>query len=159
MKPRKKKPLLKFSAALGVLILLLYLLSYYEVQTLPDMTLHPDNADLVQSGKTLYSQYCAGCHGDELEGQVNWQQKKPFERRRAPPLDATGNVLRHSDKTLFMMTKFGVHTLEGLGALNSDMPAFEGVLEDDQIVAVLSYIESVWAKGNTDKPEVPPEPE
>ncbi|SDD65692.1 c-type cytochrome [Kordiimonas lacus] len=160
MKTKKNsKSILKFTAALGVLTAALYLLSYYEAQNLPDMTLHPDNADIVQRGKVLYGQHCAGCHGDNLEGQKDWQDKKPFERRRAPPLDATGRAWEHADKTLFMMTKFGVHALEGKGTLNSNMPAFVGILEDEEIVAVLSYVESTWAQSDTEKPEVSSEPE
>jgi len=153
MKAEKKNLILKYSAALGAVSASLYLLSYYEAQTLPDMTLHPDNPVLVQRGQTLYSQYCAGCHGDNLEGQPGWQKKKALERRRAPPLDAAGKARRHSDKSLFIMTKFGVHALEGMGTLNSDMPAFEGTLKDEEIVAVLSYVESTWPKDDTNKRE------
>ncbi|WCL52905.1 c-type cytochrome [Gimibacter soli] len=153
MKAEKKNSILKYTAALGAVSASLYLLSYYEAQTLPDMTLHPQNPDLVQRGQVLYSQYCAGCHGDNLEGQPGWQEKKALERRRAPPLDATGKAWRHSDKSLFIMTKFGVHALEGMGTLNSDMPAFEDTLKDEEIVAVLSYVESTWPKGDTDERE------
>ena len=31
-----------------------------------------DNGDLV-SGKTLYTDNCASCHGAKLEGQPNWR--------------------------------------------------------------------------------------
>ncbi len=159
MKARKNgKSLAKVMVVLSVLTALLFLLSYYEARTLPDMTLHPDNADIVQRGNALYGQYCASCHGENLEGQKNWQDKKPFERRRAPPLDASGTAWQHGDKTLFMMTKFGVHALEGKGTLNSDMPAFEGTLQDEEIVAVLSYIESTWPQSNAAKTEASSEP-
>jgi len=155
MKARKKSTsTLKLAAAPGVLIAALYLLFYYESQTVQKMSFRPDNADIVQHGKTLYSQYCAECHGDDLEGQSGWKEKKPFQRRRAPPLDTTGKAWMHADKTLFLMTKFGVHALEGKGTSKSDMPAFEDTLEDEEIVAVLSYIESVWAPSNKGKTEV-----
>jgi len=160
MKTRKNgKSLLKVMVVLSVLTASLLLLSYYEARTLPDMTLNPDNADIVQRGNALYGQYCVSCHGENLEGQKNWQDKKPFERWRAPPLDASGRAWQHGDKTLFMMTKFGVHALEGKGTLNSDMPAFEGTLEDEEIAAVLSYIKSTWPQSNAEKAEASSEPD
>ena len=41
------------------------------------------------------------------------------------------------------MTKYGIAALVGAG-YQSDMPAYETVLSDEEILAVLSYIKSTW---------------
>ncbi|ODT30349.1 MAG: cytochrome C [Kaistia sp. SCN 65-12] len=93
-------------------------------------------------GQILYAANCAGCHGANLEGQPDWMKRLPNGRLPAPPHDETGHTWHHSDKQLFTIVK------SGLGAISpgyeNDMPAFEGVLADEQIVAVLVYIKSKW---------------
>ena len=61
----------------------------------------------------------------------------------APPHDATGHTWHHNDETLFTLTKYG---LPGLmeNAPPSGMPVYDGVLADDEIIAVLSFIKSTW---------------
>ena len=44
---------------------------------------------------------------------------------------------------LFALTKYGVAALVGQG-YRSRMPGYDGVLSDDEIRAVLSYIKSTW---------------
>lgn len=94
------------------------------------------------SGKQLYLDHCAGCHGVELEGQPDWMRRLPNGRLPAPPHDASGHTWHHSDEQLFRITK------EGLGAIapgyESDMPAFGELLSDEEIRAVLDYIKSTW---------------
>jgi mono/diheme cytochrome c family protein len=94
-------------------------------------------------GRALYSQYCARCHGANLEGQPNWQRRLPSGRLPAPPHDASGHTWHHSDRTLFDITKKGTAAVVG-GGYESDMPGFEGVLSDDQIRSVLAFIKSTW---------------
>jgi mono/diheme cytochrome c family protein len=106
--------------------------------TAPD----PNNARVVARGKVVYAEYCASCHGAKLEGQPNWQHRLPNGRWPAPPHDPTGHTWHHPDKVLFQVTKFGMASL--VPGRESDMPAFEGILSDTDIWAVLSYIESTW---------------
>lgn len=101
------------------------------------------DAKLVAQGAQLYAQHCASCHGPNLEGQPNWQTRKPNGALPAPPQNETGHTWHHSDQQLFDMTKFGVTPYSPPGWV-SEMPAFEGVLSDDQIWAVLAYIKSRW---------------
>src|SRR3984893_6075924 len=45
----------------------------------------PNSASLVGRGKAVYAQYCASCHGANLEGQPNWRERQPNGRLPAPP--------------------------------------------------------------------------
>jgi mono/diheme cytochrome c family protein len=98
---------------------------------------------LIVEGLTLYGQQCARCHGANLEGQPDWQQRLPTGRLPAPPHDASGHTWHHSDRVLFEITKKGPAALVG-SDYESDMPAFAGVLTDEQIRAVLAFIKSTW---------------
>jgi mono/diheme cytochrome c family protein len=94
-------------------------------------------------GERLYAQHCASCHGDRLQGQPDWQARKSDGKLPAPPHDATGHTWHHSDQQLFQLTKFGLKHIAPLGYV-SDMPAYEGVLSDAQIRAVLGFIKESW---------------
>ncbi|MGH8682743.1 MAG: c-type cytochrome [Burkholderiales bacterium] len=97
-------------------------------------------------GRTIYVQHCASCHGANLEGQANWQQRLPNGRMPAPPHDDSGHTWHHPDAVLFGITEYGL--VPGKYAppkYESDMPGFGGVLTDDEIRAVLGYIETRWS--------------
>lgn len=96
-------------------------------------------------GKSIYAQHCASCHGENLEGQPNWQQKLPNGRMPAPPHDETGHTWHHPDSLLFGMVKKGTAAYAWKG-YESDMPAFGNVLSDEEIWAVIVYIKSNWPK-------------
>ena len=100
-----------------------------------------DAADLLL-GQRVYVEYCASCHGANLEGQPDWQTRRPDGRLPAPPHDATGHTWHHSTEQLIELTRKGVAGL--VPGYESDMPAFEGVLTDAEIAAVIAYIASTW---------------
>ncbi len=105
----------------------------------------PDNSPQVARGISVYAQYCMACHGVRLEGQPNWQGKLPSGRMPAPPHDASGHTWHHPDAILFGMTKYGlVPGKHAPPSYQSNMPAFGGMLTDEQIWAVLAYIKSSW---------------
>ena len=106
--------------------------------------LRPADAALVATGQQVYTKHCAACHGAALEGQPNWRERGPDGRLPAPPHDASGHTWHHPDDVLFRITKLGVAKAAGLQGYDSAMPAYEGVLSDSQIVAVLSWIKSRW---------------
>jgi mono/diheme cytochrome c family protein len=105
--------------------------------------LNPDNYDIVELGKTVYFQNCASCHGVKLEGQKDWMSRLPDGLMPAPPHDETGHTWHHSDKYLFMITKYGIEDIIGQNYANN-MPAYENILSDKEIISVLSYIKSTW---------------
>lgn len=102
------------------------------------------DADVVAFGETIYAENCASCHGMNLEGQPNWRSPGADGRLPAPPHDKTGHTWHHDGDTLFRLTKYGTGALIGDPDYASNMPIYEGVLTDNEIIAVLSYIKSTW---------------
>ena len=139
-----KKKMVPPLAAVAVLLsgLLAYKVFFPEPVERPFM-LQPDNASFVAKGNAVYTESCASCHGANLAGEPNWRQRKPSGRLPAPPHDETGHTWHHADIALFNLTKHGPQYVAG-DNYESDMPAFDGVLSDDEILAVLSYIKSTW---------------
>ena len=102
-----------------------------------------DDRQLLAAGKEVYDTYCAACHGFDLEGQPAWQQPYEDGSFKAPPHDETGHTWHHSDAYLIESIKLGGARLDpNIGV--SAMPAYEEVLTDRQIAAVLAYIKSSW---------------
>lgn len=110
----------------------------------PAIALKPDDPATVALGRKVYDAECASCHGARLEGQPNWQQRDAQGRLPAPPHDASGHTWHHTDELLFRITKHGVAKAANLKDYDSAMPAYEGRLSDEEIVAVLSWIKSQW---------------
>ena len=102
-----------------------------------------DDAAQVAQGQSVYVAQCALCHGSNLEGQPNWRERLANDRLPAPPHDASGHTWHHPDSALFGITKHGLAPYAPPG-YESDMPAFDEKLSDDQIAAVLAYIKSTW---------------
>ena len=103
----------------------------------------PDDPAQVALGRSIYVAQCARCHGANLEGQPDWRERLPNGRLPAPPHDPSGHTWHHPDSALFGITKHGLADFAPPG-YQSDMPAFDGTLSDEQIAAVLAYIKSTW---------------
>ncbi len=104
---------------------------------------NPDDPSQVAMGRTVYAMRCASCHGDKLEGQPDWRERKPDGKLPAPPHDASGHTWHHPDDQLFGMIEQGLSPYAPAG-YQSDMPGFGNVLTDAEIWAVLAYIKSRW---------------
>jgi len=113
---------------------------------LPQYSADSNDAAQVNRGQIVYQQYCATCHGKNLEGQPEWRYRKPDGRLPAPPHDETGHTWHHPDEHLVGLTKFGPGKFVP-GGYESDMPAFDDVLPDEDIWAVIAFIKSTWAAG------------
>lgn len=94
--------------------------------------------DRVAQGREIYRADCAECHGPNGEGEPNWKRRRADGTFPAPPHTAEGHTWHHGDGTLFSIIKAG-----GAGP-NSAMPAFGDRLTDQEIVAVLAYVKSLW---------------
>lgn len=102
----------------------------------------PRNTRQVALGERVYRDHCAACHGADLEGQPQWQTRRPDGRLPAPPHDESGHTWHHADEVLFRITKNGVSAL--VPGYESDMPAYAAVLTDEEIWSVLAFIKSRW---------------
>ena len=109
-----------------------------------DISLKPLDQDLVNLGKLVYKNNCASCHGVNLEGQERWRQPDADGYMLAPPHNESGHTWHHSDEYLFLMTKYGLEEIIGHEYPNN-MPAYNNVLSDREIVAALSFIKSTWS--------------
>jgi mono/diheme cytochrome c family protein len=102
----------------------------------------PVTAEQIALGTEVYAENCAACHGAALEGQSDWRRRLDNGRMPAPPHNETGHTWHHSDRDLFTITKLGVGAV--VPGYQSDMPAFNDVLRDTEIAAVLAFIKSTW---------------
>jgi mono/diheme cytochrome c family protein len=103
----------------------------------------PDNAEQVALGQQVYTSFCAGCHGANLEGQPDWQKRLPMGNFPAPPHDESGHTWHHADLWLFEIVKYGGRH-HAPPRYRSAMPAYQAMLSDAEIWAVLAFIKSRW---------------
>ena len=71
--------------------------------------------------------------------KVTWQDELVDGLRLAPPHNEEGHNWHHTDYQLFMLTKYGIEEFLNMDYSNN-MPAYNNLLTNDQIIAVLSYI-------------------
>jgi mono/diheme cytochrome c family protein len=93
----------------------------------------------VERGAAVYAEYCAECHGAELQGVPDWKQPLADGTFLPPPHDNTGHSWHHSDAVLLQIIIEGGDHLRG-----SRMPAFGDQLPPADIRAVLEFIKSHW---------------
>ena len=82
----------------------------------------------VAAGEEIYAQNCASCHGP---GQG------PVVLEAAPVHGDAGHTWHHPDRLLHQWVL-------DRPPLATVMPAFRGVLSDEQVLEVLAYIKSTW---------------
>ncbi|WP_415401381.1 c-type cytochrome [Tateyamaria sp. SN3-11] len=101
----------------------------------------------IAAGQVLYQAQCAACHGAALEGQPDWRVPNDDGTLPAPPHDESGHTWHHDNVLLFEYTKLGGRgalAVRGIEDFNSAMPAFDGVISDDEIWDILAFIRSTW---------------
>lgn len=132
-----RRPLIALAAALAAAIAAgTWLLDESEV-------MDPGNPRQVARGAQVYADHCAQCHGARLEGEPDWQVRKPSGELPAPPHDSSGHTWHHDDAHLFALTKHGLARYAPPD-YKSAMPAFIGKLSDADIRAVIAFIKSTW---------------
>jgi mono/diheme cytochrome c family protein len=103
----------------------------------------PDSAETIHAGQKNFSQYCLVCHG--LDGQ---NTGVPFADRMYPPVPPLNSpaVQAYTDGQLKWIIDHGIGP--------SGMPASKGILNDDEIWAIVQYIRHLPAKGSLGEPKV-----
>ena len=97
----------------------------------------------VKSGRAVYTQYCASCHGANAEGAPNWQERDEHGELPAPPHNAEGHTWRHSDAELYEMVSKGMRDPFNK-TTRLTMPPFGDTLSPRQIHAVTTYLKTLW---------------
>ena len=102
-------------------------------------------SQVIEEGREVYAATCAACHGAGGEGQPDWHVKKADGTLPAPPLNGEGHTWHHADGLLYRVVSEGGQILEDPGLdFTSAMPAFGEQLSHSEIVAVLTYLKSLW---------------
>ena len=92
------------------------------------------NKEQVKSGQVLYRQNCQQCHGQKGVGTTNWRTPLKDGTFPPPPLNGSAHTWHHSIDVLSARIREG----------GRKMPAFKTKLKDEEIMAVLAYIQSLW---------------
>jgi mono/diheme cytochrome c family protein len=96
-------------------------------------------------GRRVYAQYCASCHGANLEGQPAWRVRRADGRLPAPPHDASGHTWHHPDEVLIEIVSNGLQAGRyAPPGYSSDMPGVANILTEEDVRASLAYIKSTW---------------
>ncbi|MDE2608600.1 MAG: cytochrome c [Burkholderiales bacterium] len=103
----------------------------------------PTAADLMQTGRAVYLQKCASCHGVHGEGAPHWQRPDAQGEMPPPPHDANGHTWKHSDAMLYRLVHDGWRDPFNKTS-RLTMPAFAGTLKPVEIRAVIDYIKTMW---------------
>lgn len=100
----------------------------------------------VSQGKSIFHANCAACHGPSGEGHLGWYIRKPDGLLPAPPLNGDGHTWHHGDGTLYKIVSQGgaIYESPDLPNYKSGMPAFGETLSHEEIIAVISYVKSLW---------------
>ena len=101
----------------------------------------------VSKGQELFRANCAVCHGASGEGQSEWHIKREDGTLPAPPLNGDGHTWHHADGLLYRIVSQGGSIFEdpGYPGFKSGMPAFGSQLSRQEIIAVITYVKSLWA--------------
>ena len=98
------------------------------------------DAASVEQGEKLYTQYCATCHGANLEGAPDWKIALPDGSYPAPPHDSSGHTFHHPDTLLVRIIADGSYPPE----LSTTMPAYGEILTTEEVLSILDFIKSHW---------------
>jgi mono/diheme cytochrome c family protein len=103
----------------------------------------PATSESIAEGQQSFSHYCFACHG--LDGQ---NTGVPFAEAMSPlvPSLASSEVQRYTDGQLYWVIKNGLWP--------SGMPASRGILTDEEIWSIISYVRNLPRAGSLGEPPV-----
>ena len=93
----------------------------------------------VALGENIFNQNCVSCHGSKGRGLAkDWKVKDENGNYPAPPLNGTAHTWHHSPSDLLYTIN------KGGGEMGGQMPGFEERLSEQEKLALLDYIYSLW---------------
>lgn len=98
----------------------------------------PD-AESVAAGKELYQQYCQACHQQDGIGE------KPIPTFLAQPGYITAMPLNESSHAWHHTDEQIIHTILNGLQRTKRMPAWKGVISEQQANQILAYLKSLWS--------------
>ena len=103
----------------------------------------PDNEASINEGKEHFGHHCQICHG--LDGQ---NTGVPFASQMSPPVAdlKSADVQAYTDGQLHWIITNGINP--------SGMPAWKGIVEDDEMWKMVRYIRHLPEKGSLGEPSV-----
>jgi mono/diheme cytochrome c family protein len=101
----------------------------------------PATEETAAKGLDLFSRHCIACHG--LDGQ---NTGVPFADSMSPPVPllSSHEIQRYNDGQLKWIIENGIFP--------SGMPAWKGILEDDEMWAIVRYLRHLPPKGSLGTP-------
>jgi mono/diheme cytochrome c family protein len=95
---------------------------------------------LISLGKTVYDKNCASCHGTQGEGKPpHWP---PLANNQSIEMQSAVNPIR-------MVLNGGYPPGTKGNPMPYGMPPFAGLLSDNEVAAVVSYIRTAWGNRGT----------
>ncbi|MEM7208041.1 MAG: cytochrome c [Pseudomonadota bacterium] len=95
---------------------------------------------LVQTGKRVFDQNCAACHGSQGQGLADdWRKPLADGSYPPPPLNGTAHAWHHPISQLLRTINDGGVPLGG------KMPGFRQLLTKEEKVAVIAYFQNWWS--------------
>ncbi|MEM7800066.1 MAG: cytochrome c, partial [Chloroflexota bacterium] len=95
-------------------------------------------------GERVYASQCGACHGVDFAGQPEWKIPNRDGTLKAPPLNEDGLLVSYSDAIIEEKIRYGAALLNDDMQRLSNMPAYDTILTDEEIDAVIAYIKAQW---------------
>ena len=92
----------------------------------------------VETGRVLYTNHCAVCHGTDATGTADWRSPGADGNYPPPPLDGSAHTWHHPLELLDF-------TIENGGAgFGGVMPGFGASMSVDQRLSIVAYVQTLW---------------
>ncbi len=92
----------------------------------------------VDTGQRLYDVNCSVCHGNDGSATADWRTPDANGKYPPPPLNGSAHTWHHSVALLNYTIENGGAEFDGM------MPGFAGVLNEDQRLSIIAYLQEWW---------------
>ena len=92
----------------------------------------------VDTGQRLYDVNCSVCHGNDGSATADWRTPDADGKYPPPPLNGSAHTWHHSLALLNYTIENGGAEFDGM------MPGFAGVLNEDQRLSIIAYLQEWW---------------